>query len=367
MNIKSLLLGSAAAAVAVSAQAADAIIIAEPEPMEYVRICDTYGTGFFYIPGTETCLKVGGYVRYEMRYRDVDAGALGNGDNFDKFARFAPTFDARTATEWGTLRSFAEVEFNWGSNGGISGSGTSTNLAHAFISLENGASTFLVGKTDTPYHNRALGGLHNGGIFNGIRGNNASINPTSTGVVSYTFNAGNGLSLTGAVVENENTTEFEPNLEAVVRYSQGWGVIVGAAGYDNEAGEWGGKIGAEVVFNPVTVGLQVQYGSSFDSAYGARYLDGVAVGYAPTSEWSAVGYARAALTDTLTARATVQWFEGFDLGGVEFDDAWQFTGGLEWKPVNGLSILPEMRYSMTEIGGQDVDVIEARLRFERSF
>ncbi|MDG3580708.1 porin, partial [Rhizobium sp. YJ-22] len=53
MNIKSLLLGSAAALAAVSgAQAADAIVAAEPEPMEYVRVCDAYGTGYFYIPGT---------------------------------------------------------------------------------------------------------------------------------------------------------------------------------------------------------------------------------------------------------------------------------------------------------------------------
>jgi hypothetical protein len=38
MNIKSLLLGSAAALVAVSgARVADAVVIAEPEPMEYVR------------------------------------------------------------------------------------------------------------------------------------------------------------------------------------------------------------------------------------------------------------------------------------------------------------------------------------------
>ncbi len=50
MNIKSLILGSAAALVGVSgAQAADAII-AEPEPVEYVRVCDAYGAGFFYIP-----------------------------------------------------------------------------------------------------------------------------------------------------------------------------------------------------------------------------------------------------------------------------------------------------------------------------
>ena len=72
MNIKSLLLGSAAALVAVSgARAADAVVIAEPEPVEYVRVCDVYGTSYYYIPGTEICLKVGGYMRY-----DIGAGDL---------------------------------------------------------------------------------------------------------------------------------------------------------------------------------------------------------------------------------------------------------------------------------------------------
>ena len=80
MNIKSLLLGSAAALVAVSgARAADAVVIAEPEPMEYVRICDTYGVGFYYIPGTETCLKLSGYIRY-----DIGVGSLGFEDSIDK-------------------------------------------------------------------------------------------------------------------------------------------------------------------------------------------------------------------------------------------------------------------------------------------
>src|SRR5690606_20115926 len=66
MNIKSLLLGSAAALVAASgAQAADAIVAPEPEAVEYVRVCDAYGAGYFYIPGTETCLRIHGYVRYD--------------------------------------------------------------------------------------------------------------------------------------------------------------------------------------------------------------------------------------------------------------------------------------------------------------
>ncbi|HET6377215.1 MAG TPA: porin, partial [Methylocella sp.] len=36
-------------------------------PIEYVRICDAYGAGFFYIPGTDTCLRVGGLVLGELR------------------------------------------------------------------------------------------------------------------------------------------------------------------------------------------------------------------------------------------------------------------------------------------------------------
>ena len=62
-----------------TAYAADAVVISEPEPMEYVRICEAYGVGFYYIPGTETCLKVSGYVRM-----DIGAGAFGLTDVIDK-------------------------------------------------------------------------------------------------------------------------------------------------------------------------------------------------------------------------------------------------------------------------------------------
>ncbi|HET9963642.1 MAG TPA: porin, partial [Nitrospiraceae bacterium] len=67
MKLKSLLIGSAAVmAAATGARAADAIVVPEPEPMEYVRVCDVYGAGFFYIPGTETCLQISGYIFYEI-------------------------------------------------------------------------------------------------------------------------------------------------------------------------------------------------------------------------------------------------------------------------------------------------------------
>ena len=112
MNIKSLLLGSAAALVAVSgARAADAVVVAEPEPVEYVRVCDAYGAGFFYIPGTETCLKISGYLRYDAQAGDDPYnGQCGAKDNetWCKQTRATLRFDARSETELGTLRSYFE-------------------------------------------------------------------------------------------------------------------------------------------------------------------------------------------------------------------------------------------------------------------
>ena len=59
---RSLLLGTAAAfAAAAGAQAADMPVKAKP--VQYVKICSLYGDGFYYIPGTDTCLKLGGYLR----------------------------------------------------------------------------------------------------------------------------------------------------------------------------------------------------------------------------------------------------------------------------------------------------------------
>ena len=65
--VKSLLLGSAAGLAAVAgAQAADLPVKAKA--VEYVKVCSLYGAGFYYIPGTDTCIKIGGYVRTEWNH-----------------------------------------------------------------------------------------------------------------------------------------------------------------------------------------------------------------------------------------------------------------------------------------------------------
>ncbi len=72
--VKSLLLGSAAGFVAVAgAQAADLPVKAKP--VEYVKICPQYGAGFWYVPGTNTCIKVGSYVRFQQEW-DASGGLI---------------------------------------------------------------------------------------------------------------------------------------------------------------------------------------------------------------------------------------------------------------------------------------------------
>ena len=63
--VKSLILGSAAGLLAMGgAQAADLPVKAKA--VEYVKICSLYGAGFYYIPGTDTCIKLGGYLRADL-------------------------------------------------------------------------------------------------------------------------------------------------------------------------------------------------------------------------------------------------------------------------------------------------------------
>ena len=74
--VKSLILGSAAGLVAMSgAQAADLPVKAKA--VEYVRICSLYGAGFYYIPGTDTCIKLGGYLRVDTTFNGSIYGAAG--------------------------------------------------------------------------------------------------------------------------------------------------------------------------------------------------------------------------------------------------------------------------------------------------
>jgi hypothetical protein len=214
-TVKSLLLGSAAGLVAMAgAQAADLPVMAKP--VQYVKICSLYGAGFYYIPGTDTCIKLGGFVRYEWV---VNAGgSFGqylNGANaqntrlttyLTERARGIISVDTRSQTQYGTLRSYIRGGFQWTTNDGLaSGSGQNggsplTYMDRAFIQLAG----FTMGRTQsffdffvTPafsYQTNPIGSDSGG---------------TGIPLLAYTASFGNGFS---ATLSFEDETQRNHNL-----------------------------------------------------------------------------------------------------------------------------------------------------------
>lgn len=260
MHFKRLLLGSAAVLFAVTAvRAADAVTISEPEPMEYVRICETYGVGFYYIPGTETCLKVSGYIRY-----DIGAEAFGlndvldkrdpgpwwdqnTNDTYDKRARFQLRLDSRAETELGTLRTYAAINFDYDTlvsesyfDGRLTGTGSSISIEHAYLQLGG----FRAGKTDSLF--TTFTGYGGGVINDDIIG----YGPDGTHQIAYGWESDSGFAVAVALETGEGdliapflVPEFDqpdfyaldsyvPHVVAGVGWQGAWGGASLVAGYD---------------------------------------------------------------------------------------------------------------------------------------
>ena len=226
--VRSLILGSAATLVAMGgAQAADLPVKAKA--VEYVKICSLYGAGFYYIPGTDTCIKLGGYLRVDLSLNGNDYGpglssVLGAQNRLTNYyysrSRSDFTIDTRTATEYGVVRTFADMVFTWttgaytgsapgaysdtlaGAVGGSSIGGASLGLYHAFIQFAG----FTLGRTvsafDAPWQSYPAGGPDTlPGGSNHVTGVNQA---------TYTAQFGNGVS--GSVSVQDPTLQDTTNI-----------------------------------------------------------------------------------------------------------------------------------------------------------
>ena len=193
MNIaKSLILGSAATLVALGgAQAADLPLKAKA--VEYVKVCSLYGAGFYYIPGTDTCIKLGGYVMADTTFNGAGAynmprwtGAPTRASNdYISRSRFASTIDTRTATEYGVVRTYASLIYSWTTDTSSRASGE-LGVYYAFIQFAGFTMGKAVSQFSTPW--------------TGYPGNNTSFliggedDVTGINQLSYTAQFGNGVS-----------------------------------------------------------------------------------------------------------------------------------------------------------------------------
>jgi hypothetical protein len=160
--VKSLLLGSAAGLVAVTAgQAADLPVKAQP--VQYVKVCSLYGAGFYYMPGTDMCLKIGGWVRAEAT--DHSNGNMTNGpfnnnvndratNNLVVRARGYITADAREQTSYGVARGYIAVGLS-SSDVGTTGTETSNTFSSNRAFVQWAGFTAGLGRSFFDFYNAA--------------------------------------------------------------------------------------------------------------------------------------------------------------------------------------------------------------------
>jgi porin-like protein len=236
--VKSLLLGSAAGLVAVSAgQAADLPVKAKP--VEYVKVCSLYGAGFYYMPGTDICLKIGGYARAETTYHsngNFAAGPTGNElfnrttNEFVMRARAYITADAREQTAWGTARAYVAV--------GVATTDTGAAITPSILGFNR---AFVQWAGITAGITQSFYDFYSGAAT-GYRAYFPSEDTGDSGwwVWAYTAQLGNGLSAsisaeerrTSQIINVTNGTIFSANLSTVatcVTCGAGIPVLFGAA------------------------------------------------------------------------------------------------------------------------------------------
>ena len=339
MNIKGLLLGTAAAFAVVSgAQAADAIVAAAPEPMEYVKVCDAFGTGYFYIPGTETCLKIGGLVRWQVGYGNNPPllGSTNPGYKWSSYtgSHYRLSIDAKNSTEVGTVYSFIQIR---GYNGSVPGNGINTgtnyngNVAYFYAGIDSGAYGMEVGSYDS-YWTRFFG-------YGGFTDDGGSYAFTDNSYAAFFGKVGT-VSYTAGVDDFTRTAGKTAGLNAAVKGTFGPAEAALGVDYDIAAKSFGMKGYVSGKFDIVSLKLMGIYAAKANSAY------------APADGFTLIAGGKVDITSKL--------FAAVDYSYSFKPKTWNVVGDLGWNVANGFAVLVEGKYTNTKTSG-------GFLRFERTF
>lgn len=336
MKIITLLSASVAALVSSQAYAADAIVAAEPEALEYVRVCDAFGTGFFYIPGSETCLKISGYVRFQVDFERGQPASTGSGpwstSDWNAWTRAHLEFDARSETELGTLRSLIALRGQPDHDGD-----KGVWVEEAFIELGG----LTVGKFYSWWDNDLSGEgdtVASNSLFNSIRYQ----------YDSGTFQAGisvdelEGISLPGSV---DNNIGVAGNL----------GFSLGAVsanligGYDTDRDDGAVRLIATADLGPGSLGFAAVWASGVNAYYAE-------------SEWAIAGQYAVKASDKLGVTGLVQYSDNVDFtAGV---DKWTYGLTVDYAITSGLAAKVAVVYD--DLDGADGETT-GFIRLDRSF
>jgi hypothetical protein len=288
-----IFLGSAAFLCAgVGVQAAD-LPSRKAAPVQYVKICDAYGASFFFIPGADTCLRVGGYVRAQYQYQPgqkIINAADGSTSQSAKAQDTTGTefrgridLDARTRTSWQTVQTVIRLRAT--NRDGVRNVAGTSNFMPAYLPGGNGTSTltmerafirfsgFTAGVAEENFTTMP-GYLYSGNLYAGF--------PSGVKQLAYTATFGGGLSATFAIesrgdLGNDTQTGFNVPPSAVPTAANSTYVNRFDTGYDlvgnvREDQKWGyfqlsGAIGNNTTSTQPSANYNPKFGPHKYGAY----------------------------------------------------------------------------------------------------
>ncbi len=397
MRLKILALCSTAAFMVVGQAGAADLTVAEP--VDYVKVCDAFGEGFYYSPGTDTCIKVGGYVKFGTDFGNTDFGDYNDVYPNSRWSNFyteaSIQLTASSVTEFGTLTGFLDVRAQTGNEG---------NFSESQSQVVNSATNSAY--IDSGYVQ--LGGLQAGyftSLFDFGRGytdTEAFGSDATTDHIQYTYASGGfafaasvedqrdrgPVGNTGGLVENdgvygEGGQDNIPDLIAAISYSSG--ILSGklAAAYVNQAidvtgsgtaadpfiatGKAGWAVGAglELSLDMITKGdglfVSAAYADNANTFTGIAgdtsvadlggFIDDDLAASAAGTSWSALASYKHNWSDTIYSAVT-GGYAAYDGDGSLFGDysltAWRGVFSTSWTPVTNLELMLDGSYSQVD-------------------
>ncbi len=322
--------------------AADNIIPPEPDTLNYVRICDTYGKTYFAIPGTQTCLSLGGYVRTTTQ---IGHNAYDNSSHHSPSNSVRFTLNPKTAaeTELGTLKTTTSLRFEWG--GGKDGKSSGT-LRVATMQL-GGLNLGLDFSNFNSFSNY-LGTILNDDVV--------AYGGTRTVQISYTYSNSNGFSALLAFEQGNNSDsgyktekdvdaslihggtikDYVPHVVAGAKYEQGWGTVATVVAYDSVNERWAGKTKLDLkASDALSFWVQAAYKNNEDI-----YFDGQRKKTSFYGQWGGDWATWGGLAYKFNPKTTLNTQIGYDASKTM-----AAALNIEYQIVPGLILHPELNYS----------------------
>jgi hypothetical protein len=395
MKFRTLLLGTAAAlAVSGGAQAADLAIAVEP--IDYVKICDAFGVGYWYIPGTDTCLKIGGYLQMDVWFYDDDR--VGNYANIANYLTGAttPTTDPSNplSDTSGVIAGYLYAQDDYSQSWEMKTEAGASWNSRSMSDLGVIATSFNFVVTSD---NNTLDGTVKDVRFDGGYG---AIGPLMFGWTDSTFDPGGGYTYDGAIRSDRKVDQVR------LSYLMGtWGIMLGLedprdsySGPKNATGNypdivlavtggvggldlraavavtdrtsgtgWGANLAATAKLGIVDIKGTIAYSDNFKRLTGGtncsstfNAVAGTWTGCDDGEWWSGFLSGAVALSANLKAAGTIS----YQAGPTDGDDLWVGAAGIYYYPTARSEIGAELLWNGPEDGD---DSIGGHIRFKTHF